>query len=177
MAFLDWHLLLLSALIGLLLGGGVVATITFFCFPNGYKAAKSHSNPPNHKKSFDFKEFDEEMGQNINDSHSTLFRPGERESEMDLVIERDGYEEITCRFDYVPVKHGDILLRKGDRVFISMVFTDGLAHGKNLSSNEEGMFPISHLSSDHFDEDPASKVPIVLAKEGEGKLLFSLVYN
>ncbi|KAJ3054379.1 hypothetical protein HK097_001988 [Rhizophlyctis rosea] len=48
--------------------------------------------------------------------------------------------------DFEPKRRDDMRLRVGDRVTISMTFTDGWCHGYNQTTNAMGMFPISNLA-------------------------------
>ncbi|KAJ3349514.1 hypothetical protein HDU91_006377 [Kappamyces sp. JEL0680] len=94
-----------------------------------------------------------------------------------------GITKYVCIKPFTPKKKDDVAMMAGDSITISMTFTDGWAHGNNLTTGSIGMFPISCVAlvdavtpksassaADDFEFPP-------LAPEGQGRLLFSMVYG
>ena len=65
----------------------------------------------------------------------------------DEMVERGDVKSYMVIDAYRPKKADEIALKIGDRVQVMMTFTNGIAHGTNLTSTETGFFPLSSINA------------------------------
>ncbi|KAJ3264187.1 Sorbin and SH3 domain-containing protein 2 [Chytriomyces hyalinus] len=88
----------------------------------------------------------------IDASRETLQRKNRQSSIYESQSLANGSERVV--YDFVPERPDEIKLRVGDEVVVNQEFDDGWAFGVNITTNEEGNFPLDCLSS--YTEPQAS---------------------
>ncbi|KAJ3233414.1 Sorbin and SH3 domain-containing protein 1 [Chytriomyces hyalinus] len=88
----------------------------------------------------------------IDASRETLQRKNRQSSIYESL--KNGSERVV--YDFMPERPDEIKLRVGDEVVVNQEFDDGWAFGVNITTNEEGNFPLDCLSS--YTEPPPASV-------------------
>ncbi|TPX55167.1 hypothetical protein CcCBS67573_g09500, partial [Chytriomyces confervae] len=88
----------------------------------------------------------------IDASRETLQRKNRQSSIYESQSLANGSERVV--YDFLPERPDEIKLRVGDEVVVNQEFDDGWAFGVNITTNEEGNFPLDCLSS--YTEPQAS---------------------
>ncbi|KAI8841160.1 hypothetical protein BJ741DRAFT_19954 [Chytriomyces cf. hyalinus JEL632] len=92
-------------------------------------------------------------------AHSMLRKPSQTQQSKAAPVSQPQQQQqgSIVAYDFQPVQPDEVRLRIGDRVVVSKEYDDGWAFGRNLSTGQEGLFPLDTLQTGVLGENKPRK--------------------